>query len=298
MLVNEPHSPGVNRPHPHWGWIVGIILIALLIVAAVVGLVISRAEPILRGRVIETLSTRFKSRVDLDGFHVSLHQGVQVSGEGLKIYGETDPNAHQPGIQPIIAIAEFRFRTGVVDLLRSPMHVNTVYVKGLRLNLPPKEQRSQNMVARAGKIKIYVDQFICEGAQLVINTLKPGKLPLDFDIASLVMKKIGPGQPLHFDANLTNQGYWGNSVIHRAVLRQPEQHCRGWHDGHSRLSHCPKRASRTTSYRVSRDCGWHQRRHLPSAGTGKDFGLFIRRPRLGGKDEGSPGSPYRARCRR
>jgi len=212
VLVNEPHSPGVNRPHPHWGWIVGIILIALLIVAAVVGLVISRAEPILRGRVIETLSTRFKSRVDLDGFHVSLHQGVQVSGEGLKIYGETDPNAHQPGIQPIIAIAEFRFRTGVVDLLRSPMHVNTVYVKGLRLNLPPKEQRSQNMVARAGKIKIYVDQFICEGAQLVINTLKPGKLPLDFDIASLVMKKIRPGQPLHFDANLTNPKPVGNII--------------------------------------------------------------------------------------
>lgn len=77
---------------------------------------VSRAEPILRARVIETLSTKFKSRVELDGFHVSLLKGLQVSGEGLRIFGDTDPNNHEAGIQPLIAGAEFRFRTGIVDL--------------------------------------------------------------------------------------------------------------------------------------------------------------------------------------
>src|SRR5262249_45370337 len=55
-----------------------------------------------------------------------------------------------------------------------------------------------------GKIKVVVDRLVCEATLLVINTLKPGKLPLEFDISSLKMTTIGPDQPMHFDAELTN----------------------------------------------------------------------------------------------
>jgi len=193
-----------------WHWIGGIAV--LFVVAAAAGIVISRAEPILRARVIETLSAKFKSRVELDAFHVSLLQGLQVSGEGLRIFGVADPNNHAPGIQPLIAVAEFRFRTGISGLFRSPTHVDTVYLKGLQLNLPPSEQRGQmkNMGPKDGKIKIVVDKFVSDGAQLIINTLKPGKLPLEFDIASLKMASIGPDAPMHFDAHLTNPKPVGN----------------------------------------------------------------------------------------
>ena len=168
-------------------------------------IVISHAEPILRERVTETLSTRFHSKVELDGFHVSVFRGFQVSGEGLRLYGDTDANTHQVGIQPLIAVAEFRFRTGVMDLFRSPMHVDTVYAKGLLLNLPPKEQRGQlKNMSPSGKIEIVVDRFVCDGAELVINTLRPGKLPVEFDIEHLEMTRIGTNEPLHFDARLIN----------------------------------------------------------------------------------------------
>jgi hypothetical protein len=30
--------------------------------------------------------------------------------------------------------------------------------------------------------RLIVDEFLCENAQLIINTLVPGKLPLEFDI--------------------------------------------------------------------------------------------------------------------
>jgi hypothetical protein len=162
--------------------------------------------------VIETLSTKFKSKVELDDFHVSLLKGLQVSGEGLRIFGEMDPNNHEPGIQPLIGVAEFRFRTGIVDLFRSPMHLDTVYVKGLQINLPPREQRGEmkKMSPKGGKIKIVVDRLDCDRAQLVINTLRPGKLPLEFEIESLVMTSIGPDAPMHFDANLTNPKPVGN----------------------------------------------------------------------------------------
>src|SRR5271170_318111 len=137
----QQHPPAQPQRHLRWGWVVAIVLVSGAILGGVAAILVSHAEPILRARVIETLSTRFNSKVELDGFHVSLLRGLQVSGEGLRLFGDADPNNHEPGVQPIIAVAEFRFRTGVLDLLRSPMHVNTVFIKGLVLNLPPREQR-------------------------------------------------------------------------------------------------------------------------------------------------------------
>jgi hypothetical protein len=211
-MSDEPQHPVKRQRHSQWRWIVAIVLLSAAVVAVAAAILASHAEPILRARVIETLSTRFKSKVQLDGFHVSVFRGLQVSGDGLRIFGDADPNNHEPGIQPLISVAEFRFRTGLIDLLHSPMHVNTVYVKGLTLNLPPREQRGEikNMGPKGGKIKITVDKFVCDQAQLIINTLRPGKLPLEFDIESLKMTSIGPNQPLHFDANLTNPKPVGN----------------------------------------------------------------------------------------
>ena len=121
-----------------WKWF-GAAFVLLAMAGVLVGeILISHREPILRERVIETLVARFEGKVELETFQVSLAQGLQVSGSGLKIFGDSDPNNHEPGIQPIIGVAEFKFRIGILNLFRSPMHVDTVYVKGLSLNLPPR----------------------------------------------------------------------------------------------------------------------------------------------------------------
>jgi AsmA-like C-terminal region len=53
-------------------------------------------------------------------------------------------------------------------------------------------------------MSISVAEFACENTTLLINTLRPGKAPLEFDISNLKMRDIGPGQPLRFDATLVN----------------------------------------------------------------------------------------------
>jgi len=196
-------SPGRRRL---WKWIGAAALFGLIVAVVAVRLVIARAEPILRNRVIETLSDRFNSRVELQSFHVSILNGIQVSGSGLKLFGKEDPNPYEPGTQPLIAIQEFRFQTALRSLVRSPMHVNTVYVKGLELNIPPKGERAEvtKMSSKTQKMTIYVDQFVCEDTKLLINTSTPGKPPLEFAISSLKMKDIGSGEPLQFNATLTN----------------------------------------------------------------------------------------------
>jgi hypothetical protein len=100
------------------------------------------------------------------------------------------------------------------DFFRSPKHVDTVYLRGLTLNLPPREQRAQMkaMGARRGKIEIAVNRIVCDKTQLIVNTLKSGKLPLEFDIESLIMTTVGADQPMHFDATLTNPKPVGDIV--------------------------------------------------------------------------------------
>jgi hypothetical protein len=186
--------------------ILAVVALGILVFVAVLSFLAYHAEPLLRARIIETLSTRFHSRVDLAELKASVSQGLVVSGKGLMIYGQTDPNIHRDRIQPLIGVDEFRFHASVLSLLHPPMHVGTVYIKGLELNIPPKQDREQlrSIAPRGGKIKILVDEFHSEKAELVINTNRPDKLPLEFDIEDLKMKDIGPDRPLPFTATLVN----------------------------------------------------------------------------------------------
>jgi len=217
-----PEKAGRRVP---WKWIGIVALIPLASGAIAARLVIDRAEPILRARVIETLSNRFDGKAELASFDVSVRDGIEVSGTGLKIFGARDPNPYAPGVQALIGVQEFRFHTLLRSLFRSPMHIDTVYARGLELNLPPKEDRQEmtmtKMVSRTGKMTIVVDRFACENTRLIINTSKPGKAPLEFAISDLKMKDIGRGEPFQFDATLVNPKPVGN--IHSIGLFGPWQ---------------------------------------------------------------------------
>jgi hypothetical protein len=187
-------------------WIALGAVILLVCAGVAARLVIDRAQPIIRARVISTLSNRFGGKVELASFQVSVVKGIEVSGNGLKIFGKTDPNPYEPGVQALIAVQEFRFQTSLRSLFRSPMHVDTVYVKGLELNIPPKKDRQEmtNVGSKTPKMTVYVDQFVCEDTKLVVNTSNPDKPPLEFAISNLKMKDIGQGQPMQFNATLVN----------------------------------------------------------------------------------------------
>jgi hypothetical protein len=205
-------------------WALLGIILCLFVVAGVVviRMVIDRAEPILRARVVQTLSNRFQSRVELKSLGVSVVQGLEVYGSGLKIYGASDPNPYEAGVQPLISIREFHFHTGIRNLFRPVVHVDTVYVKGMELNIPPKESRpafTKKMRSQTRKMSVVVDQFVCQDTDLLINNSNPEKAPLEFAIGDLKMKDIGAGLPMHFDATLVNPKPVGD--IHSSGLFGP-----------------------------------------------------------------------------
>jgi hypothetical protein len=214
---SSSRAPAARRRRRLWPWVAGFLVIVASAIFIEAHHFITHAQSILRARVIETLSARFKTKVELAELDVWLADGLNVSGKGLNIFGPTDPNPSEPGVQALISVEEFRFHTGVLSLFRSPMRVDAVYVKGMVLNVPPKQdQRRLNEMGDESsrkmmkKTSIFVDKFICDDTELVINTLKPGKEPLVFQIGHLDMKEIGSGQPLRFEATLVNPKPVGN----------------------------------------------------------------------------------------
>jgi hypothetical protein len=207
ILSDDTNKIGSAIPRRHGVryWIFISLLIAVIVIAVVVEIAMHRAEPILKGRVIETLSTRFDSRVELDTFHVSALKGLEVSGDGLRIFAPDDVVA-AGAKAPLISLGHFAFHAELGGLFKKPMHVGTVYVTGMAINIPPREVREQGVKRqkKSGKIEILVDEIVCDNSHLIIGTAKPDKDPKDFELGHIVMHNVGPDDPWRYDATLVN----------------------------------------------------------------------------------------------
>ena len=201
---NTPNPPAKRRGV--WRWIATGALIVLAVLIVIGNVMVHRAGPILKGRVIDTLSTRFNSRVELDTLDVSLIKGLEVSGTGLRIYAPDDVVA-AGATEPLIAMEHFRFHAPLMGLFVKPTHVGTVYVSGMQIYIPPKEARAAappSQKKKKGKIEILVDQIEVENSHLIIGTFKPDKDPKHFELRHIRMRDVGPERPWKYDAVLVN----------------------------------------------------------------------------------------------
>jgi hypothetical protein len=180
--------------------------------------VLHHAEPILRKRVIETLSERFNEPVELDALHISLVKGIEVSGSGLRVPygGPANPNASgQPHV--VLSVDHFSFRSSFKALLHSPTRIMTVYVDTMTIDLPagihPGQMLGPSQKAAPAdpehphtqpKIALLVDEIRCRNTKLILETNRPDKEPKVFDIQDLVLHDIGSSQPFTYRARLVN----------------------------------------------------------------------------------------------
>jgi AsmA-like C-terminal region len=194
-----------SRRRKLWRWVGISALLAVAVLAVVGEVMVHRAAPILKGRVIETLSTEFNSKVELDGFDASVLKGFEVDGSGLRIFPPDDVMAAGAG-KPLIAIRHFTFHSNLAGLFIRPMHVGTVEVEGLVIDVPPKTERRAGVETkrRKGRIKIVVDAILCRDSRLLIESSKPEKDPKDFELEQVEMHNVGPNQPWRYQATLTN----------------------------------------------------------------------------------------------
>jgi hypothetical protein len=202
-------------------WVGGVLLVVVALLAGVVSVLLHRAEPFLRARIMEALQDHFHARVELDSFHMSLADGLWAEGKGLRIWppaqveGVTVPGAPVAGTvgrdEPLIRLDEFRFHAPLHYQPGKPFHISLVELKGLNVHLPPRSHFGHDAVGGAGQrkpgaplLRFAVDTIECNGAHLMLETSKPGKLPLDFAITHLKLTHVSSGGAMGFDADLTN----------------------------------------------------------------------------------------------
>ena len=206
--VNPPTIPLRRKI---WIWLgLGVVLLGAGFLVTL-QILIDRAVPIVKNRVVHALSSEYNSRVDLDDLQVSVWHGLNVSGEGLRIF--PSPNVMAAGAtEPLISVKKFQFHSALIGLMFKPMHLRTVYVSGLVVYVPPKSMRMQNTnpAHRFSKSDFVSDETICDDSRLIIGTSNPQKEPLLFEMKHIVFRGIGRSAPWDYDAVLTNAVPKGN----------------------------------------------------------------------------------------
>jgi len=203
------------RRHPRWWrrrWfkiVVSLAIVGCIVFVAIAEYVIHNAEPILRQRVVETLSAHFHSPVELDHLDISLVKGIEVEGTGLRIQSLAGANQpDHPGNAPMLSVDHFAFRTRLRGLLHQPTRIAAVDVQGMELHIPPAGDRGHMFGPHDNKhqpkIALLVNEIRCNNVKLFIETNKPGKDPLEFDIQNLDLHDVGRSQPFTYTAELIN----------------------------------------------------------------------------------------------
>jgi len=210
---------GFWRRHRVLQWTLLSLLAVFVVLFSVATVAMRRAEPLLRARIVAELEERFHSHVELDSFHVSVASGLRAEGKGLRVWpaaarsGSTD--ILPPG-NPLISLQEFRFHAPLSYSFGKPIHISLVQLKGLSIDLPPRppgayEKTRQPIGESSGKpstgdalLRFQIDGILVTDAHLKLETNKPGKLPLQFDIARIKLSNIKEGGAMDFDAQLTN----------------------------------------------------------------------------------------------
>jgi hypothetical protein len=195
-------------------WAAGAVLLAFFVLGIAITVAIRRAEPILRAAIVEGLEEHFHAHVELDSFRVSLKNGIWAEGKGLRIWPPNRPNLNGvESTKPLIRLDDFRFHAPLRYKPGEPITISVVQLTGLDVDVPPKPhaghaERESSSAApgenHTSMLSFLVGGIECKNAHLTIETSKPGKLPLEFDIAYVKLSHVSLDSSMHFDAQVSN----------------------------------------------------------------------------------------------
>src|SRR4051812_28996587 len=187
-------------PHAHLcvmrsriAWILAafgaLVVLAVMFVAAV-----PLTSDTLRHRLIQGLSWRLDSNVELADLHVRVFPGLHADGGGLVIRrrGQTDA-------PPLITVKSFTVDTGVLALWRK--HVTYAALDGLDIQIPPSDERSDDGAdASASKESsgdlalgrgVVIDTLDSSNSRLLLIPREKDRDPKLWTIRSLRMHNVG-----------------------------------------------------------------------------------------------------------
>jgi len=208
-------------------WTGGVLLVLAAALVVTGDILLHRAAPMLRASLVDTLEKRFHAKVELDSLSASLLDGFWVEGRGLRIWlpqpAVADAGSTEPWLsQPWILVDKLKFHASWKILPGKPIEVSVIHVAGVRVLLPPKEDRPhfdlKGATTEAGQPnpsssffqmpRIQIHKVECEQAQLILERRpepgKPRKPPLGFELKKITLIPDGKGGPVSFDVDMVN----------------------------------------------------------------------------------------------
>ena len=178
-------------------WAIVVILAGL---AVGIAIVVVRFQPVARSYVISALERRYKSKVELGNFQISLFPMVRVTGENLVFR-----RAERTDRPPMIAIRRFTVEARFVGFFRYPKHIRKLTLEGLQLHLPPRSVRRQEQTtSHTSAVPFLLEEVDADGTTLETLPSDPSKQSLMFDIRKLHLHTVGRYRPMTFQATLEN----------------------------------------------------------------------------------------------
>jgi len=177
------------------------VLLSVLVLLGTAYLRKRDAELRTRDWIVQLLSARFQSKVDLEDFHVNVLPRMQVSGQGLSIHYH-----NRPETTPMIRIEKFSFELGFWGIFRVPHRIHHVHIQRMVITVPPRDMQAKpwalNINAQIPPVT--VAEIECDRTVLLVFSNKSGKDPLDWDIHHLVLTEVGLNKSFFFRGTLTN----------------------------------------------------------------------------------------------
>jgi len=231
-------------------WLLAIGLAAL---AVTIGLVLAaaslrnRIDPYARQQVMQYLSRRFNSDVELRALHIGIPRTsmlrllltrgrgamVTIEGEGLELRSKRRQDLAIAGpAAPLFTIQKFACEINLDDLFKTPKLVTSVSLDGMDIQVPPPGERpvfsghaqsNSRDIPSAGpggtpgaspgagtNTGVIIQEVTVQNATLTLLPRDPRKIPLRFVIQRMRLESVGAGVGMKYEASLINAKPPGN----------------------------------------------------------------------------------------
>ena len=197
-------NPIPLMPHRRKSRILLWLLVALF-VFAVIGTIAFLTVPApleawLQGQILVALREHYQRDVQLQNLHVTLIPNFYATADNFVV-------PSRPGLPPFLSAKHLTVEGNILGLLfRSPIHLSWLKLDGFEIHVPPKSD-----AARGGKPRQHtrlanfvIDKVEADGTELYVLRKDPAREPLRWDIRKLTLTSAGVGQPMKFEAELSN----------------------------------------------------------------------------------------------
>jgi len=206
----RPHPPTGTKTDRFLKWFLfgcaGASIVFGALYLASVTIIAPKLVDTARQRTQDYLSKRFKSNVEIAAFHLRVFPTIRIEADGivLRHQGRTD-------VPPMITIEEASFDANFEGLIGRKVDVNSVHLKGLTVNTPPRKPGAPPMFKGtddnlAEKYPVVIHHIIADDVSLVMlrRPEDSDKPPSVFEIHALRLQNFSLSHPASFQALLTN----------------------------------------------------------------------------------------------